>query len=149
MKVYDNTENVLMKKAKKIVLTTLVCLTAIFGLFGFSSCDTKTDLISSSSGESLSSNGESSENENNPDHQHDYSKRTIAPTCTEIGFTMYLCVCGDNYVSDYVNATGHTEVIDKAVTPTCTETGLTEGKHCEVCSTVLVKQETIKAVLFS
>ncbi|MBQ5363353.1 MAG: hypothetical protein IIU63_08395, partial [Clostridia bacterium] len=41
---------------------------------------------------------------------------------------------------------GHTEVIDKAVTATCTATGLTEGKHCEVCGEVLVAQQTIDAL---
>ena len=39
----------------------------------------------------------------------------------------------------------HTEVIDAAVEPTCTATGLTEGKHCSVCNTVLTKQTTIPA----
>jgi hypothetical protein len=39
----------------------------------------------------------------------------------------------------------HTEVTDEAVAPTCTETGLTEGKHCSVCNTVLVAQKTVKA----
>ena len=39
----------------------------------------------------------------------------------------------------------HTEVIDAAVEPTCTATGLTEGKHCSVCNTVLVKQTTVPA----
>ena len=40
----------------------------------------------------------------------------------------------------------HSEVIDAAVAATCTETGLTEGKHCSVCQTVLVKQQTVKAL---
>ncbi len=39
----------------------------------------------------------------------------------------------------------HSEVIDAAVAATCTETGLTEGKHCSVCQTVLVKQQTVNA----
>ena len=37
----------------------------------------------------------------------------------------------------------HTEAIDAAVAQTCTSTGLTEGKHCSVCSAVLVAQEVI------
>ena len=39
----------------------------------------------------------------------------------------------------------HSEAIDPALPATCTDTGLTEGKHCSVCSKVLVKQETVPA----
>ncbi len=38
---------------------------------------------------------------------------------------------------------GHREVVDAAVDPTCETTGLTEGKHCETCGEVLVKQNEI------
>lgn len=37
----------------------------------------------------------------------------------------------------------HKEVIDKAIAPTYTKNGLTQGSHCAVCNTVLVKQKTI------
>ena len=40
----------------------------------------------------------------------------------------------------------HTIVIDKAVAATCTTTGKTEGKHCSVCNTVLVRQKTVSAL---
>ena len=45
-----------------------------------------------------------------------------------------------------VDALGHTYATDAAKAPTCTETGLTEGKHCSVCSTVLVEQEIVDAL---
>ena len=74
---------------------------------------------------------------------HEYHGVVTKPTCTEQGFTTYTCDCGDSYVSDYVNAKGHTEVVDTAVEPTCTQTGLTAGKHCSVCKEVLVAQTVI------
>ena len=40
---------------------------------------------------------------------------------------------------------GHTIVIDQRKAATCTTDGLTEGKHCSVCKTVLVPQEVIPA----
>ncbi|MBQ2446234.1 MAG: heparinase II/III family protein, partial [Oscillospiraceae bacterium] len=77
---------------------------------------------------------------------HSYTTKVTAPTCTAQGYTTYTCSrCSHSYKDNYVNAKGHTEVIDKAVAATCTTAGKTEGKHCSVCNTVLTAQETIPA----
>ena len=73
-------------------------------------------------------------------HMHDYMETVTKPTCTEQGYTTYLCECGDTYIGNETEALGHTEVTDKAVEATCTEPGKTEGKHCSVCGTVIVVQ---------
>lgn len=41
------------------------------------------------------------------------------------------------------DCTEHKEVIDKGYAATCTASGLTDGKHCELCDTVIEKQEVI------
>ena len=41
-------------------------------------------------------------------HTHSYEKaNTYAPTCTSEGYTLYLCICGDNYKDDITEKTGH------------------------------------------
>ncbi len=105
---------------KKLFVSLVSAVTALFAVAGFTAC------------------GEEP-------HKHDYAPTVVAATCTEGGYTEYTCSCGDSYQGDQTPATGHTEAVDKAVAPTCTETGLTEGKHCSVCDEVLVAQETVNA----
>ena len=77
------------------------------------------------------------------EHSHSYTKTVVEPQCLVGGYTTYSCTCGYSYNADQTPAKGHTEVIDPAIPATTTSTGLTEGKHCSVCNTIIVKQEII------
>ncbi|MBQ8772552.1 MAG: leucine-rich repeat protein, partial [Clostridia bacterium] len=50
----------------------------------------------------------------------------------------------DNYGVNYIHS--HTIEVDQEIDPTCTNTGLTEGKHCDVCGEVLIAQEVVDAL---
>ena len=75
---------------------------------------------------------------------HDYKKETVFPTCDKRGYDVYTCsMCGDSYIDNYVNALGHTIVIDAYKAPTCIEAGFTEGSHCSVCEKIITEQQGI------
>ena len=80
---------------------------------------------------------------------HDYSDQWTVDEeadCVNDGSKSRHCSrCDAKTDVTVIEAKGHTEVVDKAVAATCTKTGLTEGKHCSVCSTVIVAQEKIAA----
>ena len=77
---------------------------------------------------------------------HSYVSSIIDPTCIKEGYTIHICECGDSYITDVVNALGHSQVIDKEVLPTCTDTGLTAGAHCSSCNEVIIAQVLIPAL---
>lgn len=78
--------------------------------------------------------------------EHKYQPFAKEPTCTEPGFTSDVCdVCEHSINYTYIEATGHTEVIDQGYPATCTTTGRTDGIHCDVCDMVLKAQEVIPA----
>lgn len=59
------------------------------------------------------------------EHIHKYSAATIVePTCTEDGYTIYECSCGDSYMDDVIPALGH-QYTATVTNPTCTEQGYT------------------------
>ena len=70
---------------------------------------------------------------------HDHKANVTAPTCTDRGYTTYVCSCGDSYVADEVDELGHNY---KAVViaPTCTSVGYTTYT-CSNCGDVYVADE--------
>ena len=61
-------------------------------------------------------------------HEHSYTQTVTAPDCVNGGYTTNTCQCGDSYISDEVEALGHTWVEATCAAPkTCTVCGTTEG----------------------
>lgn len=66
-----------------------------------------------------------------PNHIHKYTSKITNPSCTESGYTTFVCGCGDTYIADQTNATGH-NYNKKVTAPSCTEKGYTTYT-CSVC----------------
>ena len=64
--------------------------------------------------------------------EHYYEIEYINPTCSEEGYALHICECGNNYKDTYVDALGHN--YNSIVTnPTCLEEGYTTN-ICERCN---------------
>lgn len=65
---------------------------------------------------------------------HEYEEKITAPTCTEVGYSIFTCKeCGDNYRDKEVSSLGHSEGEWRITTaPKCTEKGV-ETNYCSVC----------------
>ena len=79
-------------------------------------------------------------------HKHSYTAVVTPPTCTEEGYTTYMCTCGDSYVDDNVSATGHTYGAwkyngDAVYNSSSDYKNGTQTRTCSVCG----ESETIEA----
>ena len=69
--------------------------------------------------------------DSNATHVHDFSKTVISPTCTEQGYTINKCSCGEESKDSYVNPLGHSFQVYKGDSnATCTVDG-TKTAKCE------------------
>lgn len=68
------------------------------------------------------------------EHVHSFTAgETFAPSCTEDGYTVYSCRCGESYKGDTVPRYGHSVSEWIIICPaTCTESGL-KRSYCERC----------------
>lgn len=62
-----------------------------------------------------------------PEHVHQYTKTTVPPTCTQEGYSVYLCACSDTYTADPTPAIGH-DYKDTVISPDINKEGYT--LHC-------------------
>ena len=71
---------------------------------------------------------------------------TTAAACETKGVKTFTCTSCSATRTEDIPALGHTEKIVPGVAATCTATGLTDGKTCSVCNTVLAAQKEIPAL---
>ena len=72
-------------------------------------------------------------------HECKYIEEIIKPTCTEQGYTLFTCSCGNSYQDMFVEPTGHNMVDKEIILPTCESEGF-EISECADCS---YREETI------
>lgn len=65
-------------------------------------------------------------------HKHE-AVETVAPTCTDGGYTVYACKCGDTYTADETDALGHTWGEWEVTVEATVEAGGEETRICSVC----------------
>lgn len=78
--------------------------------------------------------------------EHSYTAVVIPPECTQDGYTVYSCPCGESYTADATEATGHSPEVIRGVAPSCTEKGMTDGLRCGLCGELLQPRTVVSAL---
>ena len=60
------------------------------------------------------------------DHKHSFKASVVKPSCTEDGYTLHKCVCGESYKDSYTDAKGHSYADGK-----CTVCGAADPNYKE------------------
>ena len=109
---------------KRSLLFFVAIIAAVcFSLGFFAACE------ESGSGD----NGGTGGGDNPSGHTHSYVETVISPTCTEKGYTLHKCACGDEYKDNETEALGHsfTNYVSDG-NATCTKDG-TKTAKCDRC----------------
>ena len=124
---------------KKSILVLLTCTFLLIA----SGCGEKANETITNSDGSIPSQSETSATT----CDHSFSEWTIesSATCQKEGAKLRVCQKCAFKETEILKALEHTIVIEKEKNATCVESGLTEGKHCSACNTVIEKQEPILA----
>ncbi len=128
-----------MKRVKKSIFVLLLglLLTCFSGVFV--ACD-KEDTNTSEHHSTNTSTSSYEENSSSNSHTHSYSTQALSPTCTDKGYTLHTCTCGDSYKDDYQNALGHSFTTylsnnDATYENDGTETATCERNDCNIKDT--------------
>lgn len=78
-------------------------------------------------------------------HEHEWTTQTVSATCTEAGYTVNICECGEEANPATIPPTGHTTEKVVVKEPTVDEEGMME-EVCTVCGEV-VKSEIMKKLI--
>ena len=114
---------------KKLTLFLLIALTLCI-------------LISCSGGNS----GINTDTDTSSAHTHSFGEWAgNSATCTSGSTMTRYCPCGEKEEKS-IDPLGHIEIILSKKEPTCTEAGLTEGKKCSTCGSILKEQEVIESL---
>jgi len=79
------------------------------------------------------------------DNDHSFETTVTNPTCTDGGYTTYVCIyCDLTYNDDETAPLGHSEELVSYLAPTCTDDGYTGDIICTTCNSVFEYGETIE-----
>ena len=82
-----------------------------------------------------------------PSTGHEFAfVETVAPTCTEEGYDIYRCECGEEEYRNETNALGHSYALQNVVEATCTTEGYSGDWSCTRCGETAGTGNTVPAL---